>query len=67
MSISNKRLEYENGIICDNDGCADVSAAEDAYEEGRSLAEEDRRNGTSSHEGDDYNDCDDDYDEGYDE
>lgn len=34
-------------------------------EEGRSLAEEDRRNGGRYHEGDD--DYDDDYDEGYDE
>lgn len=50
-----------------------MSGREDAYEEGRSLAEEDRLNGTRMHEGDDYDDdyddegYDDDYDEGYDE
>lgn len=43
-----------------------MSQEEDAYEEGRALAEEDRLNGTRQHEGNDYDDdYDDDYDEGY--
>lgn len=43
-----------------------MSREEDAYEEGRSLAEEDRQNGTRQHEGNDYDDdYADDYDEGY--
>lgn len=43
-----------------------MSPEEDAYEEGRALAEEDRRNGTRQHEGDNYDDdYDDDYDDGY--
>lgn len=41
-----------------------MSREEDAYEEGRAFAEEDRLNKTRQHEGDDY---DDDYEDGYDE
>ena len=45
-----------------------MSREEDVYEEARSLAEEDRLNGTRMHEGDDYDeDYEDDYDEGYEE
>lgn len=51
-----------------------MSPEEDAYEEARSLAEEDRLARTRSHEGDSYDDdeeddedYDDDYDEGYDD
>lgn len=43
-----------------------MSPAEDAYEEGRALAEEDRLNGTRSHEGDNPDeDEEDEYDDGY--
>lgn len=43
-----------------------MSPEEDAYEEGRALAEEDRHNRTRQHEGDNYDDdYDDDYDDGY--
>lgn len=48
------------------DNVSTMSREEDAYEEGRALAEEDRHNKTRQHEGDDYDDdYEDDYDDGY--
>lgn len=48
------------------DNVSTMSQAEDAYEEGRALAEEDRQNRTRQHEGDNYDDdYEDDYDDGY--
>lgn len=46
-----------------------MSDEESAYEMGRALAEEDRLNGSRQHEGEipDEDDCEDDYDEGYEE
>lgn len=58
--------ESRSGSMEGLNNISTMSPDEDAYEEGRALAEEDRLNRTRQHEGDNYDDdYDDDYDDGY--
>lgn len=63
---TNQVPESKPGSMEGLNSVSTMSREEDAYEEGRALAEEDRLNKTRQHEGDDYDDdYEDDYDDGY--